>query len=78
MKVGVFGSGYQSDKLPLIQRLFNKLNALGADVYVSPDFYVFMSEYPDLYPMIAGVLETQPFDLDIALSVGGDGTFLRT
>lgn len=78
MKVGLFGSGYHTDKLPLIRRLFKKLAALNAEVYVSHDFYAFLTEFPEVCPTIAGVLQAPPFDLDIALSVGGDGTFLRT
>ena len=78
MKVGLFGSGYHTDKLPLIRRLFKKLAALKAEVYVSHNFYTFLAEFPEVCPMIDGVLQAPPFDLDIALSVGGDGTFLRT
>ena len=78
MKVGLFGSGYHTDKLPLIRRLFKKLAALKAEVYVSHNFYTFLAEFPEVCPMIDGILQAPPFDLDIALSVGGDGTFLRT
>lgn len=78
MKVGVFGSGYHVDKLPLIRRLFDKLSALGTEIYVSDDFYAFLTEWRGVCPMSAQKLGAQPYDLDIALSVGGDGTFLRT
>ena len=78
MKIGVFGSHCQEDKLPLIQRLFKKLNMLGGVVYVQRDFYSFLTDNLKYKPAIAGVLDDGLFDLDIALSVGGDGTFLRT
>jgi NAD+ kinase len=78
MKIGVFGSICQDDKLPLIQRLFKKLNMLGGIIYVQQDFYAFLSENLKYKPLIAGILDNNTFDLDIALSVGGDGTFLRT
>ncbi|MDR2682888.1 MAG: NAD kinase [Dysgonamonadaceae bacterium] len=78
MKIGVFGSGYQEDKYPLIWQLFGKLNALGTAVYVKQDLYDFLVNKLDYRPTIAGVLKDRLFDLDLALSVGGDGTFLQT
>jgi NAD+ kinase len=78
MKIGVFGSQCQEDKLPLIQRLFKKLNKLGSNIFVQQDFYKFLTESLKYKPLITGVLEENNFDCDIALSVGGDGTFLRT
>jgi NAD+ kinase len=77
MKVGIFGSNCQMDKLPLIQRLFGKLEQLEMAVYVKRDFYVFLTDSLNYQPAIAGMFDSE-FDLDIALSVGGDGTFLRT
>jgi len=78
MKIGVFGRQDQADKLPLIQRLFSSLNERGGEVYVQRDFYAFLTEVLNFCPKISGVLDADPVDLDIALSVGGDGTFLRT
>ncbi|MDR1382142.1 MAG: NAD kinase [Tannerella sp.] len=77
MKVGIFGSDYQKDKLPLIQRLFGKLEELGAAIHIKRDFYVFLTGTLGYQPTVAGILD-RVFDLDIALSVGGDGTFLKT
>jgi NAD+ kinase len=78
LKIGVFGGGYQEDKYPLIRRLFEKLNALQTAVYVKQDLYDFLVDKLNYQPVIAGVLEERMFDLDLALSVGGDGTFLQT
>ena len=78
MKIGIFGSDCHVDKLSLIERLFKKLNDLGGKVYIQQDFYAFLTAILKYEPTIDGVLESEPFDLDIALSVGGDGTFLRT
>lgn len=78
MKIGIFGCGYRSDKLPLLRRLFEKLETLKAEIFVSRDFHAFLSTTLDFRPACAGVLSAPPFGLDIALSVGGDGTFLRT
>lgn len=78
MKIGVFGSAYQDDKQSLLRRLFDKLSLLEAEVYVDEKFYKFLTESLNYYPEIKGVLSTNQFELDLALSVGGDGTFLHT
>ena len=78
MKIGIFGSEYQIGKLSLIKRLFEKLRMLEAEVFVDTSFFSFLTDVLNYEPPVAGVLENDRFDLDIALSVGGDGTFLRT
>ena len=78
MKIGVFGRHDQADKLPLIQRLFNKLNEHGGNVFVQREFYMFLTDSLKYKPVFTGMLDDDTSGLDIALSVGGDGTFLRT
>jgi NAD+ kinase len=78
MKTGIFGSVCQKEKQILIKRLFEKLSAVGAELFVERDFYAFLADTWDFRPPVAGILEGDVFDLDLALSVGGDGTFLKT
>ncbi|MDR1980447.1 MAG: NAD kinase [Tannerellaceae bacterium] len=78
MKVGIFGSNCQIEKQNLVRRLFEKLFVMDAEIYVDHDFYPFLADNPGYKPEIKGVLTGDAFDLDMALSVGGDGTFLRT
>lgn len=78
MKVGIFGSEYQVEKQNVIKRLFGKLASLDAEIYVDCRFYTFLVDAFGFEPPVAGLLTDDTFDLDIALSVGGDGTFLRT
>jgi NAD+ kinase len=78
MKTGIFGSACREDKQALIKRLFEKLSAAGADIFIDHDFYAFLTGRWNFRPAVSGILEGDRFDLDIALSVGGDGTFLRT
>lgn len=77
-KIGIFGSEYQDGKLHVIRRLFDKLASLDAAVYVDRDFYLFLNRVLHYEPDVAGVLSSDEFDLDVVLSLGGDGTFLRT
>ena len=77
-KVGIFGSEYQADKQLVIKRLFEKLASLEAEVFVDRDFYLFLTDALNYEPPVSGILTSDEFDLDVALSLGGDGTFLRT
>lgn len=78
MKIGIFGSEYQIEKQSVIKRVFNKLAERGAEVYVDASFAHFLWEAFQYKPAINGILSGDVFDLDIAISMGGDGTFLRT
>lgn len=78
MKVGVFGSEYQAEKQNVIKRLFEKLRQQESEIYIDSRFYSFLTDGLDYEPPVTGILIGDEFDLDVALSVGGDGTFLRT
>ena len=78
MKVGVFGSEYQAEKQNVIKRLFEKLRQQESAIYIDSRFYSFLTDGLDYEPSVTGILIGDEFDLDVALSIGGDGTFLRT
>ena len=78
MRIGIFGSEYQVEKQTLIRRLFEKLQEIEAVIYVERKFYHFLSKEFGYEPTIQGILPKQDFPLDLVLSIGGDGTFLRT
>jgi len=78
MKIGVFGSECKEDKLPVIKGLFNKLNALKSAIYIQSSYFDFLKEEFNYCPEKSDVVDNDVSGLDIVLSVGGDGTFLRT
>ena len=78
MKVGVFGNNFQIDKQKSIQTLFDKLRALHIEIYVERLFYDYLTEQLDCRPAINGLIKQNSFALDMAISLGGDGTFLQT
>ncbi|MDD6211215.1 MAG: NAD kinase [Bacteroidales bacterium] len=77
-KVGVFGSRRRVMRSYLIKRMFDTFQRLGIEVYVDKDYYEALSAELGETPYYNGLIESDDFDLDIALSIGGDGTFLRT
>ena len=78
MKVAIFGSPFQSDKLNQIWSVFDALRQLDAEIWVSRTFWDFLRSTLINLPPIKGVIEDGDFAADFALSIGGDGTFLRT
>ncbi|MCD8265199.1 MAG: NAD kinase [Tannerellaceae bacterium] len=78
MRVGIFGSRHQEDKLNIIKRLFEKLHALEAGIYVDKSFYDFLTGELNYHPPVADLITGDLYQLDVVLSIGGDGTFLRT
>ena len=78
MKTGLFGNDYQDEKQQCIQTLFDKLQALQAEIYVERRFYNYLVKRLSVMPAIEGLIESNQLALDMAISLGGDGTFLRT
>jgi NAD+ kinase len=78
MKIGIFGSAFKAEKLPVVAGLFNKLNCLGADVYIQSLYYGFLASNYNFAPINSGLIYDEVKNMDIVLSIGGDGTFLRT
>lgn len=78
MRIGIFGSKYQDEKQSTIRRVFTQLASLGMEVYVDSSFASFLKSSLQFEPQIAGLITGDTFDIDMAISMGGDGTFLRT
>ena len=78
MKIGLFGNNYQVERQKNIQALFDKLQALQAEIFVESRFYEYLAKQFTSTPVIAGRIESDQFALDLAISLGGDGTFLQT
>ena len=78
MEIGIFGSDYQFDKRIQIKRVFEQLNKLDMKVWVEKDFYQYLCVQLNYEPIVSGLIDGKDFQVDIVLSIGGDGTFLRT
>ncbi|MFV0397724.1 MAG: NAD kinase [Bacteroidales bacterium] len=78
MKIAVFGNRNQSEKVSQLERLFLLLKKHNARLFLDADFYEYLSSTLDIHPEVEGLIDSSDFYADIALSVGGDGTFLRT
>jgi NAD+ kinase len=75
MKIGIFGSLHQQKDQ--IDMMFSILTENGVEIFVQKRFFNYLCSFGTNYQP-AGLIEDEDFCVDIALSVGGDGTFLRT
>lgn len=77
MKVAVFGSRHH--KIDLTKRIFDTLRSKDLQIYIQRKFYDHLSTVMDIDKYISAVItDCDDFDVTFAISIGGDGTFLRT
>jgi NAD+ kinase len=76
MKIGIFSNEYQ--KREVIERIFGILLSYPVEVYAQSGFYDRVVEYQGINGKINRLSDIDDFEGDIAFSIGGDGTFLKT
>ncbi len=79
MKIAIFGKRRQShEDLPLIMSLFDLLSERGVFIAVQRHFFEALVKEFNATPPADDVFDGDEFTADVAISIGGDGTFLRT
>lgn len=78
LRFALFGNAYQHEKSAAVQLLIASLRRHGAQVAVDREYLDFLRTglLPDADALTA--FEGDDFDADFAVSMGGDGTLLRT
>lgn len=78
MKIGVFSNEYQRKEI--IENIFDIICKSNSLIYIQEEFHKHIFSFINLEGKTTDIICTgKPLpDMDIALSVGGDGTFLRT
>ena len=77
MKIAIFGSHHQRAHLAHIAQLATALRNRDVEVWLDRRFYDYI--HPQIPEFgVAGIIDGNEFDADYAISIGGDGTFLRT
>ena len=77
MKIALYGNTYQRSKSEHIVMLLEALRKYDVQLYIEQNYYDFLCE------QFTETLSATPFvtiedNIDVVISVGGDGTFLRT
>jgi NAD+ kinase len=78
MKTGIFGSNNQPEKAGEIRAIFSQLKLHGASVHIDRNFYGYLTEKLNFTPEVEGFIDDSSTLPDLIISIGGDGTFLRT
>lgn len=78
MRIAVFGNIYRTVILSHIQVLFEFFKDKGVTLLLDNELYQFVHEYGNCSMEHAELIQDDDFEADLALSIGGDGTFLNT
>ncbi len=81
MKVAIFGLKFGPDFHKSIYKIFEMLNRNGCEIYVYEEFLRTIEQTLFFTPKITGTFINSfkmPDDLDLMISIGGDGTMLES
>ena len=78
LRFAIFGNTYQPKKSVSIQKILACLSQRKAEVFVEREFYGFLTDGQQFPVDGVRVFDGTDFSADFAISMGGDGTFLRT
>ena len=77
-RFAIFGNVYQRKKSQAVFKLIAILQRYDAEIYVDRPFYEFITEGQHMDVRVDGIFDGDDFDVDYAISMGGDGTLLKT
>lgn len=79
MTIGIYGSRRQEDNKEALATFFAVLAAHSVKIVMHRHLYDSLAQFiPDVNRWVDSVVDSSDFSADVALSFGGDGTFLRT
>lgn len=78
MKIAIFANTQGPEILSHISVIFNFFRKSDNSILLEKSLYEFVSHHPDCCPQHTEIIADGNFEADLALSIGGDGTFLNT
>ncbi len=78
MKFALFGNTFQAKKSAHAEHLITFLQKHGHEIYICEEFYRFLTKDQNMSISPEGLIREDDFTADMAISMGGDGTFLKT
>lgn len=78
MKIIIFGNKLRNEVADYTQEVIDILLDRGVDILLEPNFCRFLVEKGVHLNFDHTVVENDDFDADFAISIGGDGTFIRS
>ncbi len=78
IRFAIFGNLYQEKKSQAVFKLIAILQHYDAEILVDRPFYEFITEGQHMDIKVDGIFDGDDFMTDFAISMGGDGTLLKT
>lgn len=78
MKIAIYGNKYQEAYLNELESFFISLAKHDVSIAIESTFYNYLCRVLKTMPNIDSTISGRKFEADVALSIGGDGTFLHT
>ena len=78
MRLAIYGNKYQEGHIEGLSRFFNALANCDVQVAMEYTFYNYLCRVLPSPPRVEDIIKGDNFSADLAISIGGDGTFLRT
>ena len=78
IRIAIFGNTFQADRATQITPIFDMLKKINASLSIDAEYYSFIKNNFNLSIDNIEIIYDNNFLTDIAISIGGDGTFLRT
>lgn len=78
IRFAIFGNEFQAKKSQAVFKIIAILQQYEAEVYMDKPFYDFVTGGQRMDVKVDGVFVGSNFDADFAISMGGDGTLLKT
>lgn len=78
LRFAIFGNQYQAKKSQAVFKIIAILQQNEAEIYIDRPFYEFITEGQHMEVSVDGIFDGEDFDVDFAISMGGDGTLLKT
>jgi NAD+ kinase len=78
MQIAIFANIYRPVVLDHIRVVFDFFGDKKATFLLLPELYEFIKNNSNCCPDQTHIIENENFEADLALSIGGDGTFLNT
>lgn len=78
MKVVLFGNTFQTEKSKYVAQILKHLQQHRVDICIEKSFLLFIQTEMGMNDVRLPLYDESLTDIDLAISVGGDGTFLNT
>ncbi|MEI7504186.1 MAG: NAD(+)/NADH kinase, partial [Paludibacter sp.] len=78
MRIAIFGNTFRTVILSHIEVIFNYFKDKGVTLMLDEELYQFVNKHSTCCMEQTEMINGDDFEADMALSIGGDGTFLNT